>query len=123
MAEPNPPHPPKPGFSPMAAPSRRLATIASVDVPGWQKADGPRAEEQTITVRLTDGRELQRHVGITYDEGQRERIVEVSMDNTKSERERQKAWDELMMLRCRRDRLVERALGEMQREIAQQWSR
>ena len=101
---------PKPGFSGMAAPLRRLVTLVSVGTPQpWQREIGDvPAETILLQASLSDGTVVERMVRVTYGQHEREDALTAATDGD---------WQTLRRLYDRRSRAIERGRASFQKEF------
>jgi hypothetical protein len=82
-----PPGPRKPGFSPMAAPQRRLIFITKRWNTGWVRGDGSSIEKYTAYARLSDGSVIETTEEMHYATGEREGILERAVTGRSTDRD------------------------------------
>jgi hypothetical protein len=113
--------PQRPAFSPMAAPQRRVVTIAKVelvkteDAPrGWaRKPDLKQPHEYCLVVAtLSDGRTIERRGKVVYRKHEREQVLEAVSTGEGAEN----ALRKMRGILDRRARTVQALFGELQRE-------
>ena len=115
-----PVYPPKPGFSPMAEPRRRLVALTAVAVvEPWAASPDLTKPSETCTLRatLSDGRTVDRKAKVTYRKNEREKVLERLTDPGQDTRADERAIASLNAMRDRRFRAIERVRGALQSEF------
>lgn len=112
-----PPHPPKPKSSAMAAPVKRIAVIEQIEVGAWashKDIHNNSADYCEMTALLTDGRIITREVRARYKRGQQQRIME-AIAGPPDRAAIEAADRDLRNVLCRRATALQTARGELER--------
>ena len=108
-----PPHAPKPLASRMAEPTRRIVTLARVEVGEWGRQPDLHTPHESVTVTaiLSDGTMDARQATVKYAKGEREKILEAVIGGTGTEKE----LAQTRRILERRAQAIIRCRGELER--------